>query len=334
MPVQKRVSVIIPNYNHAPFLKQRIDSVLSQTFQDFELIILDDCSTDSSREIIEQCRSNPKISQIIFNTENSGGLFKQWIKGIENARGEYIWIAESDDYVAENFLEETLKVMQQDESLGMVFTNSNTVDCKGKFLWTTEDNSASSYQLLMADGNVIERHNASQYLLKEMIIANASSALFRKKSLVDLDFAELAKFINTGDRFVYLGISLASKIKYISKPLNFMRTHKANTTKKSFENGNIHKDRLRVLYYYCHQFPATVASKRSILAFYKEHYFHFINHCNYQDNLEVLQNVKRTSTMDLVFYCAVWNYLYLFKKLKIKSRFLRGIYYRILLLQK
>ena len=48
------VSVIIPNYNHALFLQQRIESVLNQTDQDFELIILDDCSTDYSREIIEQ----------------------------------------------------------------------------------------------------------------------------------------------------------------------------------------------------------------------------------------------------------------------------------------
>lgn len=71
------ISVIIPNYNHALFLKQRIDTVLNQTFQDFEVIILDDCSTDSSREIIEQYRGHSKISNIIFNDKNSGGVFKQ-----------------------------------------------------------------------------------------------------------------------------------------------------------------------------------------------------------------------------------------------------------------
>jgi glycosyltransferase involved in cell wall biosynthesis len=75
------VSVIIPNYNHSLYLKQRIDSVLNQTFQDFELIILDDCSSDSSKEIIEQYRQNPKVSQIIFNQINSGSVFKQWAEG-------------------------------------------------------------------------------------------------------------------------------------------------------------------------------------------------------------------------------------------------------------
>ena len=68
------ISVIVPNYNHASFLKQRIDSILNQTFQDFELIILDDCSTDNSREIIETYRNHLKVSHIIYNTENSGSL--------------------------------------------------------------------------------------------------------------------------------------------------------------------------------------------------------------------------------------------------------------------
>ena len=57
------VSVIVPNYNHAPYLKQRIDSILGQTYQDFELILLDDCSTDGSREVLEQYRSDPLLAQ-------------------------------------------------------------------------------------------------------------------------------------------------------------------------------------------------------------------------------------------------------------------------------
>lgn len=91
------VSVIIPNYCHARFLNQRIDSVLNQTYSDYEVIILDDCSTDNSREIIESYRNHPKISHIVYNEKNSGSTFIQWEKGFELARGEYIWIAESDD---------------------------------------------------------------------------------------------------------------------------------------------------------------------------------------------------------------------------------------------
>ena len=72
------VSVIIPNYNHAPFLKERIDSVLNQSFDNFEVIILDDKSTDHSKEVIESYRNHEKVVHIEYNSQNSGSTFKQW----------------------------------------------------------------------------------------------------------------------------------------------------------------------------------------------------------------------------------------------------------------
>ena len=91
------VSVIVPNYNHARYLRQRIESVLGQTYQDFEVILLDDCSTDESRSVLGEYAKDPRV-RIEFNEKNSGSTFKQWNKGVRLARGEYIWIAESDDY--------------------------------------------------------------------------------------------------------------------------------------------------------------------------------------------------------------------------------------------
>lgn len=99
------VSIIIPNYNHARFLDERMQSVLGQTYQNFEVIILDDRSTDNSREVIEKYRSNPKVRKILFNDTNSGSPFRQWKKGMELASGEIVWIAESDDHCEDTFLE-------------------------------------------------------------------------------------------------------------------------------------------------------------------------------------------------------------------------------------
>lgn len=328
------VSIIIPNYNHALYLKQRIDTVLNQTFQDFELIILDDCSTDSSREIIEQYRSQPKVTQIIYNEKNSGGVFKQWIKGIEMAKREYIWIAESDDYAAENFLEETLKVLDKHDSIGMVYTNTSTVDSDGEFLYSTEEDKAISYHQLASFQNTIDKVNASQFLVSEMIIANASSVLFRRSSLLLINFKELQKFVNTGDRFVYIGIALKSKIYYLSKALNFMRSHVNNTTKKSLENGNIHKDRLRVLNYYFYELYSTSTNVKNVVDFYKTNYLSFIHYGDYKDNIELLKKLKEKKEVKNSFYYLVKFNLFLFKKANIKSKILRGIYYRILLLQK
>ena len=103
------VSVIIPNYNHAPYLKERIDSVLSQTYKEFEVLILDDCSSDESKEIIESYRNNKHISNIVFNEKNTGNTFIQWNKGISLAKGKYIWIAESDDYCENTLLEKLVE---------------------------------------------------------------------------------------------------------------------------------------------------------------------------------------------------------------------------------
>ena len=59
-----KVSVIVPSYNHARFLRQRIDTVLAQSMQDFELILLDDCSTDDSQRIVEDYRHHPKTAAV------------------------------------------------------------------------------------------------------------------------------------------------------------------------------------------------------------------------------------------------------------------------------
>ena len=107
------VSVIIPNYNHAPYLDERIRSIAGQSFQDFEIILLDDCSTDQSISILNKWAKHPKISHFIVNKQNSGSTFLQWEKGFSLAKGKYIWIAESDDVAHPDFLNITVNYLNQ-----------------------------------------------------------------------------------------------------------------------------------------------------------------------------------------------------------------------------
>lgn len=100
------VSVIVPNYNHASFLVERLESIYNQTYKNIEVILLDDCSTDNSREILSYYAKKYAHKTItLFNDVNSQRVFRQWNKGLNVAKGELIWIAESDDYCELDFLE-------------------------------------------------------------------------------------------------------------------------------------------------------------------------------------------------------------------------------------
>ena len=121
-----KVSVIVPNFNHARFLRKRIDSVLRQTYQDFELILLDDCSTDESRSILSDYAGDPRV-RIDFNEKNSGSTFKQWNKGVRLARGEYVWIAESDDYAGERLLEKLVAILATEPTVTLAYCRSNRI---------------------------------------------------------------------------------------------------------------------------------------------------------------------------------------------------------------
>ena len=116
------VSVIIPNYNHALYLDERIQSVLNQSYGRFEVIILDDLSKDNSREVMEKYRDHPHVSHIVYNTENSGSTFKQWAKGFALAKGELIWIAESDDSCSPELLQKLVAEFEKDDDLVLAYS--------------------------------------------------------------------------------------------------------------------------------------------------------------------------------------------------------------------
>src|SRR5579864_3099606 len=126
-----KVSVIVPNYNHARFLPRRIDSVLQQTFQNFELILLDDCSTDDSRSILSSYADDPRV-RIEFNEANSGSVFKQWNKGVRLAQGEYVWMAESDDYADNRLLQRLTAVLDAEPEVAYAYCRSWSVTDDGR----------------------------------------------------------------------------------------------------------------------------------------------------------------------------------------------------------
>lgn len=240
------VTVIIPNYNHAKYLKERVDSVLYQTFQDFEIIIFDDASFDDSVAILNEYKNHPKVSQFIINEINSGSPFAQWEKGITLAKGKYIWIAETDDFAENTFLEKTVEVLNQDERLGLVYTDSKIIDENGNEIsyWSEYKNSFFKTNKWSSDYVISGREEILDYLLYKVTINNVSAVLFRKQVLEEVDFKKLMTYRNVGDLFVYLSICLKNEINYIKTPLNNYREHQFNTTKINTINGNLYEERI------------------------------------------------------------------------------------------
>lgn len=221
------VSVIIPNYNHAAFLDERICSVLNQTYDAFELIILDDKSTDNSQRVINKYKDDSHVSHIIYNDENSGSPFIQWQKGFELANGQLIWIAESDDSCDNSFLETLVRYFENDPCCDLAFCKSIIIDQDGHVL----GKEGVSFSYSMKGERFIKR-----YLSKYNYVINASSAVFTKKSLVNVS-SDYTKFRGCGDWVFWAEISKRGNVAYDCRPMNRFRNHRNNTTSQQTRTG-------------------------------------------------------------------------------------------------
>lgn len=224
------VTVIIPNFNHSKYLVERIESVLNQSYQDFELIILDDHSTDNSREVIERYRTHDKVSHIIYNDENSGSTFKQWNRGFELAKGEYIWIAESDDTAELTMLEECVTKLEEDSCRVMCYCDSNFIDAVSQPISKTRLESLIDRPI----GSYIEM-NGLEFIrcrmLRHNYIYNASMAVFRR-DVIDRVRPIYKSFRGCGDWLFWGEIAAHGNVVKVCKRLNNFRQHTSRTTNK------------------------------------------------------------------------------------------------------
>jgi glycosyltransferase involved in cell wall biosynthesis len=268
-------SVIIPNYNHSSYLKQRIDSVLDQSWPDFEVILLDDRSTDNSRQVIDNYKDHPKVSCILYNEKNSGSPFLQWSKGMEQARHDWIWIAESDDFADPSFLEEAAKAIEQSPSVGIFYCDSFTVNESGK---PSEEKLSVRKNKIFNTGkwsnsyciNGIDEIN--EFLKFDCTVNNISAVVFRKP-LFENDRKLLNDFIYYGDWAFLIKASFLSGICYSNKALNYYRKHDAshlNSETSVLISRQEYFKILRLLYY-----NDKVTGKKGLLNHFTYNYLSF-----------------------------------------------------------
>jgi glycosyltransferase involved in cell wall biosynthesis len=123
-------SVVLPAYNAAPYVEQAIKSVLVQTYSNYELVIVEDASTDNTAEILSRYRSHPKVR--LYHNPTNLGMSANWNACLRQARGELIAKLDADDLYAPNFLEEVIPVFQKYPTVGLVFSAANLIHSNGR----------------------------------------------------------------------------------------------------------------------------------------------------------------------------------------------------------
>ena len=261
------ISVVIPNYNYEKFLMQRLYSVLIQNVKISEIIILDDMSTDNSREIIDEIYNNLKNYiniKTVYNEKNSGSAFKQWEKGFNLASSDYIWIAEADDYCDKEFLKNVTKPIDKNKNIVISYTDTAFIDSDGNIILKSIKPEIDIMKTGHWDRDFINdgKSEFENYSFLNCTIANVSSALIKKENY-DEYFKISKEYKQAGDWIFYVNVMQNGYISYKNKPLNYYRVHGNNvssvTKKESHMNEikNIHS-------YYDKKFGLTSKQKKEI----------------------------------------------------------------------
>ena len=246
-----KVSVIVPNYNHSKFLRKRLDCIYKQTYKNIEVILMDDCSTDNSREILnEYAQRYPNVTVTLFNELNSGGVFYQWCKGIERATGDVCWIAESDDYCELDFIEKLIPAFK-DPKVRISY-------CQYVFVNENDEHNTNGFQNYVG---IIDKEKwkhsyicdaqeeVDTALAIRNTIPNASGVLFRRPIEGELlKREEWLKMKICGDWIFYLHLLKGGKIAYTKETTSYFRFHTNNSSAATYTKPIYYKEHEAVAY--------------------------------------------------------------------------------------
>ncbi|MBP2566437.1 glycosyltransferase involved in cell wall biosynthesis/ubiquinone/menaquinone biosynthesis C-methylase UbiE [Agrobacterium tumefaciens] len=231
------VTAIVPNFNHARYLTQRIDSILAQTYPLIDILVLDDCSSDDSRLIIDSyVKRFPERIKAIYNTENSGSVFRQWQKGHSQAKGDLVWICESDDFCEPTFIERTISTFR-DPSVMLAFGRTQFVNGQGDYFAGLDQYREESEPGIW-DARTVRP--AAEWFRGgfgvKNVIANVGGSLWRRFDVPNEVWEEARSFKIMGDWYLYSVIAAGGQIAYEPSGVSYFRIHESNTSGKSAQS--------------------------------------------------------------------------------------------------
>lgn len=210
-----RVTVVVPCYNYGHYLEDAVGSLIAQTFTDWEAIVLDDASTDSTPEVASRIRDS-RVTHI--RHETNWGNIRTFNHGLTLARGDFLVLLSADDRYRPKFLEAVVRMFDEHPEAGVVYTGVEVIDAAGRARQTMR--------------SVMRRHHRTgvydelHLLLMGNSIPNCS-AVARREVLNEVGLYN-PRFPNAGDWELWLRIAMRHQMGFIQEPLYQYRLHGSN----------------------------------------------------------------------------------------------------------
>jgi glycosyltransferase involved in cell wall biosynthesis len=188
---------------------------------------MDDCSTDESRYIIKRVAKQDERISLMFNDTNSGSPFAQWEKGANWAQGKYLWIAESDDYAAEDMLALHVQALESNDRAVIAYSHSHMVDESGKFLRDFKED----YGFIFGDASRWTRDftcSGQEEVAQKMVFSNTipnASGILMRKSAFDQVGAPATTWRLNGDWLFYARLLQLGDLMFFATARNYFRFH-------------------------------------------------------------------------------------------------------------
>jgi glycosyltransferase involved in cell wall biosynthesis len=302
------VSIVVPNLNYLSFLKDRIASILAQTYTHWECIVIDGQSTDGSWAFFQ--KTAERDSRFRIYQEPPNGIYDAWNKGIERAQGDYVYIATSDDTMMPDFLEKMLMALQACPTAGIAHCCLTLIDENGDTLPTGQWN---QWKKIRFFGDWINRYHIRRFphdaLLHSVFTTVYSSvtqllirkSLFDKVGLFENGFGPISDF-EWG-----LNASLNTDTVHVPLYLATWRCHKDQATDNEYKNRSSYFDQLLTMIDSAYRKGGgTGIPKRDLKGYYFNCYFRKLRNENPADTLfnllgNLCKGLKRSPSLMLSF---------------------------------
>lgn len=225
-----KVTALVPSYNHGKYIRERIESVINQTYSNIELIVIDDCSDDDSDKIIKELQRTHGF-QYLCNATNSGTPFSAWGRICAMARGDYIWICESDDVAEPLFVEKAIGAFLNEPEAVLFYSNSHVINERSEVIGNTASYFHDTWKESRWDSDFVVdgQEELLLFQLRGQTVPNMSSSLIK----IDAFKAAFTPFLQrlrlTGDWLFIGNVMRKGRVIFSSETLSRFRKHQVTS---------------------------------------------------------------------------------------------------------